>query len=141
MSPPIHTLDVASFGLDLLHQTRLKLACSLLLAQRLDVSVQPWKDGRADLLVIGIDQPEAAAVRARARAMGVPCLIISRHVDPDAADQLAHGATVASLNQKLSTLLASRPSDSPARARPLLLELAQMQTAAGPCCNAVRPKW
>lgn len=131
MSAPILTLDVASFGLDLLHQTRLKLACSLLLAQRLDVSVQPWKDGKADLLVIGIDQPEAAAVLARARAMGVPCLIISRHVDPDAADQLAHGATVASLNQKLSTLLASRPSDSPARARPLLLELAQMQTAAG----------
>ena len=131
MSPPIHTLDVASFGLDLLHQTRLKLACSLLLAQRLDVNLQPWKDGRADLLVIGIDQPEAAAVLARARAMGVPCLTISRHVDPDAADQLAHGATVASLNQKLSTLLASRPSDSPARARPLLLELAQMQTAAG----------
>ncbi|MGN0861807.1 MAG: hypothetical protein ACI4N1_00620, partial [Stenotrophomonas koreensis] len=131
MSAPILTLDVASFGLDLLHQTRLKLACSLLLAQRLDVSLQPWKDGRADLLVIGIDQPEAAAVLARARAMGVPCLIISRHVDPDAADQLAHGATVASLNQKLSALLASRPGEGPARATPLLLELAQRQTAAG----------
>lgn len=130
MSPPIRTLDVAAFGLDLLHQTRLKLACSLLLAQRLDVSMQPWNGSRADLLVIGIDQPGAAAVLARARAMDLPSLIISRHADPDAADQLAHGATVASLNQKLSALLAVKHGNALERVMPLLLQLAQTRTPA-----------
>jgi hypothetical protein len=127
MSPPIRTVDVAAFGLDLLHQTRLKLACSLLLAQRLDATLQPWNGSKADLLVIGIDEPGAAAVLARAREMDIPSLIISRHVDSDAADQLAHGAAVASLNQKLSALLAVRRRNSPEATPPLLLQLAQTQ--------------
>lgn len=122
MNTPIRSLTVAAHGLDLLHQTRLKLACSMLLAERMDVQLQDFTGQAANLLVIAGEQPEAASVVAQARTMGIPVLIIVRHVH--APGQIAHGATVTTLNERLSQLLRSNADAQPVTGTPLLLALA-----------------
>lgn len=125
MNTPIRSIRIAATGLDLVHQTRLKLACSMLLAERMDVSVGGIEDDQAQLLVVASDHPDAASALALARARRLPTLTLSRHPDTRIDNQLAHGATVAQLNEKLSRLLTLAGQDQLAPSGvPLLLQLA-----------------
>lgn len=125
MNTPIRSLRIAAFGLDLVHQTRLKLACSMLLAERMDVSVSSIEDEQTQLLVVATDHPQAASALAQARARRLPTLTVSRHAETRINNQLAHGATVAQLNEKLSRLLTLAGQDQLAPTGvPLLLQLA-----------------
>lgn len=126
MKTPIRTFQIAAIGLDLLHQTRLKLASSLLLAERMDVTLQTWSGQAVDLLVIGVDHAAGANALAQARAQGVPTLLIARRFDASARGELPHGATVRDLNEQLSTLLLATPeATASTQGTPLLLQLAQ----------------
>ena len=106
MNAPIRHFKVAVAGLDLLHATRLKLACSLLLAERMDVTLHPWSGQDADLLVVGGDASAAEAIR-EAEALGVARLTIARSVQAATAGALPHGASVRDINQQLAVLLAA----------------------------------
>lgn len=134
MKTPIRSFRVAAAGLDLLHQTRLKLACSLLLSERMDVGLHGWSDAPADLLVLGLDHPDATAALAQARQRGVPTLRIGREIGSATAGALPHGATVRDLNEQLRDLLGSSPATAPADAgdaatgagTPLLMQLVRL---------------
>jgi len=120
MNAPIRHLQVAESGLDLLHRTRLKLACTLLLSERMEVTLIAWDGTGVDLLVTGQETPDLAAHRE------VPVLRIARDVAVAAAGRLPHGATVRDINQQLSALLASTPEHLPdagaSSAAPVLLQ-------------------
>ncbi|QKW55398.1 hypothetical protein [Stenotrophomonas sp. NA06056] len=124
MKNPLHTFQIAICGLDLLHQTRLRLASSMLLAERIDVVLQPWQGQPIDLLVVGEDQLSPATPLAQAHAQGIPTLMIARRIATGAAGQLPHGASVRDINRQLSALLlavaeARHEQSTP----PLLLQL------------------
>lgn len=107
MNTPIRNVRVVAAGLDLLHSTRLKLACSLLLADRIDVSLLTWSDAdaemRGDLLVTGQD---AASTIAIGRWAG-PVLAVRRVASPSNPAELAHGATVRDIHERLRQLLSA----------------------------------
>jgi hypothetical protein len=120
MNTPIRHFRVAHAGLDLLHGTRLKLACSLLLAERMDIRLQPWNGEQADLLVVGGDPSAMAVLQQQARTQGVATLRIVRGATA-APGVLPHGASVRDINQELAALLggtADAPEQAPARAAP-----------------------
>jgi hypothetical protein len=126
MKTPIRSFQIAATGLDLLHQTRLKLASSLLLAERMDVALQPWSGQAVDLLVIGLDHPASAAALHQAHALGVPTLLVARRFGAIARGELPHGATVRDLNEQLSTLLLAAPDAADVvQGTPLLMQLAR----------------
>lgn len=126
MKTPIRSFQIAATGLDVLHHTRLKLASSLLLAERMDVALQDWSGQPVDLLVIGLDHPASADALARARALGVSTLSISRRVSTIAHGALPHGATVRDINEQLSALLLATPDAVDAvQGTPLLMQLAR----------------
>lgn len=106
MNAPIRHLQVAEAGLDLLHRTRLKLACTLLLSERMDVSLRPWEGAAADLLVVGQDASPIADAN-------VPVLRIGRDIVAAAPGRLPHGASVRDINQQLSALLTAMPGEVP----------------------------
>lgn len=120
MNAPIRHLRVAESGLDLLHRTRLKLACTLLLSERMEVTLIAWDGTGVDLLVTGQETPDLAAHRE------VPVLRIARDVAVAAAGRLPHGATVRDINQQLSALLARAseglPDGGASSAAPVLLQ-------------------
>ncbi len=125
MNTPLRSFRVAAAGLDVLHQTRLKLACSMLLAERMDVQLQPWA-GDADLLVVGLDHADAPRLLSEAHAANVPMLSIARRYADAAPGRLPHGATVRDINEQLSSLLLSAPlltDERPTPRAPLLLRL------------------
>ncbi|MBD7954321.1 hypothetical protein H9654_08885 [Stenotrophomonas sp. Sa5BUN4] len=120
MNTPIRHFRVAHAGLDLLHGTRLKLACSLLLAERMDIHLQPWNGEQADLLVVGGDPSAMAVLQQQARTQGVATLRIVRGATA-ATGVLPHGASVRDINQELAALLggtAEVADQAPARAMP-----------------------
>lgn len=126
MKTPIRSFQIAAVGLDLLHHTRLKLASSLLLAERMDVALQAWSGQPVDLLVIGLDHPAGATALADARALGVPTLSIARRFPASARGELPHGATVRDINDQLSALLLAAPDTAnTAQGTPLLMQLAR----------------
>ncbi|MDR6096119.1 hypothetical protein [Stenotrophomonas sp. SORGH_AS_0321] len=135
MNTPIRHFRVAHAGLDLLHGTRLKLACSLLLAERMDIRLQPWNGEQADLLVIGGDPSAMAVLQQQARTQGVATLRIVRGATA-APGVLPHGASVRDINQELAGLLgavgeAADAAEQPAPAgMPLLLRAMQSPAAA-----------
>ena len=135
MNTPIRHFRVAHAGLDLLHGTRLKLACSLLLAERMDVRLQPWNGEQAELLVIGGDPSAMAVLQQQARTQGVATLRIVRGATA-APGVLPHGASVRDINQELAGLLgavgeAPDAAEQPAPAgMPLLLRAMQSPAAA-----------
>lgn len=135
MNTPIRHFRVAHAGLDLLHGTRLKLACSLLLAERMDIRLQPWNGEQADLLVVGGDPSAMAVLQQQARAQGVATLRIVRGATA-APGVLPHGASVRDINQELAGLLgavgeAPDAAEQPAPAgMPLLLRAMQAPAAA-----------
>lgn len=131
MNTPLRSFRVAAAGLDVLHQTRLKLACSMLLAERMDVQLVPW-NGEADLLVVGLDHADAARTLSEANAGNVPMLSIARRYADSAPGRLPHGATVRDINDQLSSLLLNAPagaSERPATKAPLLLRLTRQDPA------------
>jgi hypothetical protein len=135
MNTPIRHFRVAHAGLDLLHGTRLKLACSLLLAERMDIRLQPWNGEQADLLVVGGDPSAMAVLQQQARTQGVATLRIVRGATA-APGVLPHGASVRDINQELAGLLgavgeAPDAAEQPAPAgMPLLLRAMQAPAAA-----------
>lgn len=135
MNTPIRHFRVAHAGLDLLHGTRLKLACSLLLAERMDIRLQPWNGEQADLLVIGGDPSAMAVLQQQARTQGVATLRIVRGATA-APGVLPHGASVRDINQELAGLLgavgeAPDAAEQPAPAgMPLLLRAMQSPATA-----------
>ncbi|WP_313347293.1 hypothetical protein [Stenotrophomonas sp.] len=125
MNTPTRSFRISAIGLDVLHQTRLKLACSMLLAERMDVALQPWNSDGCDLLVIGLDHPDAARALSEANAVNVPMLSIARRYAEPAPGRLPHGATVRDINEQLSSLLLAAPTvERAAVGTPLLLQLA-----------------
>jgi hypothetical protein len=120
MNTPIRHFRVAHAGLDLLHATRLKLACSLLLAERMDIHLQPWNGEQAELLVVGGDPSAMAVLQQQARTQGVATLRIVRGATA-ATGVLPHGASVRDINQELAALLggtAEVADQAPDRATP-----------------------
>lgn len=120
MNAPIRHLQVAETGLDLLHRTRLKLACTLLLSERMEVTLVPWNGTSVDLLVAGQGAPLPSILPH------LPTLRIARDIAVAASGRLPHGATVRDINRQLSTLLGSTPERTPAatanRPAPMLLQ-------------------
>ncbi len=96
--------QLAIAGLDLVSSTRLKVACSLLMADRLDISVVDWRTAPTAALVAHDGSDEGQQAIAAARARGLPWLAISRH--PGAGD-LAHGASVRDIVDAVRRLLVS----------------------------------
>ena len=133
MNTPLRSFRVAAVGLDVLHQTRLKLACSMLLAERMDVQLHPWSGADTDLLVVGLDHADAARALSEANAANVTVLSIARRFADAAPARLPHGATVRDINEQLSSLLLSAPAtatERPVAVRaPLLLRLLDQQPA------------
>ncbi|MGH8039480.1 MAG: hypothetical protein ACREPC_15975 [Stenotrophomonas sp.] len=130
MNTPTRSFRISAIGLDVLHQTRLKLAASMLLAERMDVVLQPWSGDACDLLVIGLDHADASRALSEANAANVPTLSIARRYADPAPGRLPHGATVRDINEQLSSLLLAAPSvDRPAQGVPLLLQLASAPSA------------
>ncbi len=131
MNTPIRSFQVAAAGLDLLHHTRLKLACSLLLSERMDVAVRPWDGTPADLVVVHVDHPDSRGVLADANEAGIAALRVSRRATQALDGLLPHGAAVRDFNQQVRQLLGTTPAtpmhEAPASssaATPLLLQLA-----------------
>ncbi len=119
MNTPIHPTLVATAGLDLLHSTRLKLACSLLLADRIAVTLEDWNGQVADLVVLGLDAPGARGTLEQLRREGRRVLTISREAGAD----LRHGATVRDINEAIRLGLlapAQQPQQHSATVPPLL---------------------
>ncbi|QDS17710.1 hypothetical protein [Xanthomonas arboricola] len=117
MTSPIHTMRVATAGLDLLHTTRLKLACSLLLAERIDVQLGQWPQHAAEVVVLGLESPDGLAAWQALQGQPVRVLVVSRTQVGGA--WLKHGATVRELNEQMRLLLSS--SDHAQVAEPALL--------------------
>ncbi|CAD0363931.1 hypothetical protein [Xanthomonas hortorum] len=105
MTIPIHALRVATAGLDLLHTTRLKLACSLLLAERVDVQLGQWPHHAADVVVLGLESADGLAAWQALQGQPMRVLVVSR--TPVAGAWIKHGATVRELNEHLRLLLSS----------------------------------
>ncbi|CAD2250098.1 hypothetical protein [Xanthomonas arboricola] len=105
MTSPIHTMRVATAGLDLLHTTRLKLACSLLLAERIDVQLGQWPQHAAEVVVLGLESPDGLAAWQALQGQPVRVLVVSR--TPVGGAWLKHGATVRELNEQMRLLLSS----------------------------------
>lgn len=118
MTTPINAMRVATAGLDLLHTTRLKLACSLLLADRIDVQLGPWPQHAADVVVLGLDSADGLAAWQALQGQPVRVLVVSR--TPMAGAWIKHGATVRELNEHVRLLLSS-PHATPVAEPALLL--------------------
>ena len=129
MKTPIRSFTVAVAGLDLLHMTRLKLACSLLLSERMDVTVTSWPCTGADLLVTGPAHEACGTTLADPSADAIRTLRISRHAARPGQGVLPHGATVRDFNAQLRKLLSdSEPAAALAASdttspTPVLLQL------------------
>ncbi|ATB60459.1 conserved hypothetical protein [Xanthomonas citri pv. fuscans] len=120
-------MRVATAGLDLLHTTRLKLACSLLLAERIDVQLGQWPQHAADVVVLGLDSADGLAAWQALQGQPVRVLVVSR--TPMAGAWIKHGATVRELNEHMRLLLSS-PHATPV-AEPALLRHCRGEFGAG----------
>lgn len=122
MTTPIRAVQLVTAGLDVLHATRLKLACSLLLADRIDVTLREWRDAgdaHADLVVAG-QEPDARDALVALRGSR-QLLAIRRDARDNAIGELQHGATVRDIHERLRLLLqAGQPTV--ATQRPLLVQ-------------------
>lgn len=109
-TPLTSRLQLAIAGLDLVSSTRLKVACSLLMADRLEISVVDWRTAPQAALVAHDGSDEGQQAITAARTHGTPWLAISRQ--PGAGD-LAHGASVRDIVDAVRRLLMS-PRQAPA---------------------------
>lgn len=104
---------IATAGLDLLHTTRLKVACSLLMADRVVAELAPWPRQGAGVLVASLDEVTGATAAVEGRAAGITVLTLSRGHGSDAA-RLRHGATVREIFDQLREVLLAAPVSSAA---------------------------
>lgn len=98
---------VTTAGLDALHQTRVRVACSLLAADDIAVRLLPWNNAPSDLLVAAIDDAAGLVAFEQARRVGVPTLAISHDPTPNARFRLviASAASVRDFSTRLYALL------------------------------------
>ncbi|MEA9565430.1 hypothetical protein [Xanthomonas sp. WHRI 8932A] len=129
MTTRIHAMRVATAGLDLLHTTRLKLACSLLLAERIDVQLGEWPQHAADVVVLGLETADGLAAWQALQGQPVRVLVVSR--TPVAGAWLKHGATVRELNEQMRLLLSS-PHTAQVAEPALLLRHCRGELGASP---------
>ncbi|MDC7805908.1 hypothetical protein PQS31_03610 [Luteimonas sp BLCC-B24] len=131
-SPRYQHASIAAAGLDLLHMTRLKVACSLLMAERVHAQLSAWPGAGIRLLVAGVDTDEGARAALQGRETGVTVLPIARGVHAD-ADILRHGATVKELFDRLLLLLGDEAMPhEPAAAPPPLATVTRVEAARPP---------
>lgn len=117
---------IAVAGLDLLPATRLKVACSLLMAERMDVGVVAWNDTQPDLLVADSTSTEGQQAIRRARDLRMPVMTFSRGQSVPSATSLPHAASVRDIALALKTMLSADASETgpePAVAHGLLERL------------------
>ncbi|SEK82903.1 hypothetical protein SAMN05428989_0885 [Pseudoxanthomonas sp. GM95] len=107
-------LVVATAGLDLLPATRLKVACSLLMADLLEITVVPWSGGNADLLVADASSSEGGSAIRTAWAARMAVLTFSREAsgEPDSGELLPT-ASVRQIADALKAGLAARRASQP----------------------------
>lgn len=103
-APRYQHARIAAAGLDLLHMTRLKVACSLLMAERVHAELRDWPGTDIRLLVAGVDSAQGAAAAEQGRETGVAVLTIARERRGD-LQGLHHGATVKDMFDQLLRLL------------------------------------
>lgn len=106
--PPTR-VRIATAGLDLLSATRVKVACSLLMAERLDVELVEWDATPVSALIAHDAQLAGRSAMAWAEREGIAVLVISRQPAVSAVQVLSHGATVREIADALRPLLQSAP--------------------------------
>lgn len=111
--PPTR-VRIAVAGLDLLSSTRVKVACSLLMAERLEIELAEWDNTPVAALVAHDAQLAGRSAIAAAERQGLPLLVISRQRGIGAAPWLSHGATVREIADALRQTL-QQSAASPAR--------------------------
>lgn len=109
MHAPPRRLLVASAGLDLLPATRLKVASSLLMADRLEVAVVPWTGAAVDLLMADAASSEGSAAIREAWAARLPVVTFTREAGARSgtAAELSPTASVRQIADTLKTALAA----------------------------------
>lgn len=101
-------LVVASAGLDLLPSTRLKVACSLLMADMLEIRVVPWTGAQVDLLVADGSNSEGSDATRAAWAARIPVLTFSREAQhQNAGAELQPNASVRQIAEAVKAGLAA----------------------------------
>ncbi|WP_329742360.1 hypothetical protein [Dyella sp. A6] len=117
---------IAIAGLDILPATRLKVACNLLAAERLDVSVMPWGTSPADILVADTTSVDGRSAASSALSTKLPLLTFNRvtSIGPASSMSLPLNATVRDIATALKQLIAI-VSVSGTKARKLLPPLLQ----------------
>ena len=107
-TPRFRHASIAAAGLDVLHMTRLKVACSLLMAERVHAELRDWPGPDVHLLVAGTDDPHGIAAAEQGRQADITVLRIARDVGASGS-ALRHGATVKDLFDRLHALLTEGP--------------------------------
>lgn len=122
MSPdPVTRVVVAHAGLDVLHTVRLKAACALLMAGRIQVDLVQWPAPSAQLLIV-FDDAGGRQASAAAMAKGVKVLCITRTPLDRIGPSLPYNCSVLQVSRKIAELLPSDADGSGIEA-PLLRQL------------------
>lgn len=95
---------IACAGLDLLHTTRLRVACSLLMSERVQAELQPWPATGVRVLVASMDDAAGLSALGEGAGTGVAIVRIAR-MPGHAPGVLQHGATVRELFDQLRAIL------------------------------------
>lgn len=104
-------ITVAKAGLGVLPDTRLNVACKLLMAERITVTVIAWGANDADLLVADTATTEGDRAIKQAAARGMPTLRLAR--TPDASTHtLSPTATVRDIAVALRQLIDSAQTET-----------------------------
>lgn len=93
-------------GLDILHMMRLKVACSLLMAEYIQAEVQEWKAQPVDVLVASTDDPHGQDALREAGKSGMPVIAITRDALAQVSiSTISYGASVREIFQHLRRAL------------------------------------
>ena len=115
---------VAMLGLDLLDQTRIRLACSLLLAEKMSISFVDENEN-PDLCIFGLDNSEGMDKWKKNKVKSHSVILVSRHYQ-GGAPWLPHGTTVNEFRKLIHQAILSKRDGRNSRqndeiAYPLLL--------------------
>ena len=81
-APRYQHARIAAAGLDLLHMTRLKVACSLLMAERVHAQLSAWPGAGIRLLVAGVDTDEGARAALQGREAFQGAQVVAQRQPP-----------------------------------------------------------
>lgn len=116
MIAPARNISLAVIGcqgLDVLHLMRLKVACSLLMADYIQADVQEWKAQSVDVLVASADDPQGREALRAAGNSGMPVLAITRDLLSGlSVPGVAYGASVREIFQQLRQVLIDSGTDA-----------------------------